>query len=194
MKGFCYGLNVYTESFDSPAKRGAQMYISHATVRDIVLGRLFTEEQEPYLDIIVDLAWMDTLVFAVSFQCRPDVQEAKRQELFRFLAFRWSRPADLADEAKAYVLPRICPDEDRRVTYDDLVAIHLMYGIHAARLNNVTDALVDWVDTAWEHGIRQQRVYLGERNGQVRDASGIVSDLSGILSSFGVARGLLPAA
>ena len=171
------------------------MRISHVETHDIVMKLLTEGKAEPNLGLIVDLAWIGTLVAEFAFQCPPEWRIEKKRQLANFLTVIEveTSPSWLLHAAKELEIPRDGGIRERGIGFEDLVIVRLVFRLRAARRQVPFEAtLLAWIDETWGYGIDQRKIYAGERRGLVQEIHECAATLADRLIIQGVHNSLLP--
>lgn len=169
------------------------MFISQEETRDIIQKHLTREFEEPHLDLIVDLTCMSVLIHELAFQCAPEIQENKKNELLEFVAYTWKNLGELQLKTKFYEISISCGSEERIPDSEDLFAICLLSRSLTTRAGGPSkEALTTWIKKMWEDSVRQQHVYNGNEEGNIQSKIGVVKNIAASLALFGARKGLLP--
>lgn len=175
------------------------MLITKERVSEYLKGFLTSEDQArlaQYLDLIIDLSWMGSIILEYGFQCSESTREESRKRFFETI-YR------LSDARKEAEVPVDMSQYEYRhqpvyqgshpLTIDDFAVVCDLYHKLVVEDKKVTeDKLIPWLEEAWDAGVHQQLVYNMEVEGGIMNEYGIITAFGAELAMFGDRKGLIP--
>lgn len=158
------------------------------------LNRFLMPEDKKHIELIIDLSWAGTIALEFGFQC-PESKQPEGKEKFIEIAQKINdaKKGVKVSGPLSYDYPIVFKFESKTPTYEDIgVVAQIFHTLVAVEKSISKEKMIEWLQEAWEGGVKQQKVYSMEEEGGILNEYGIVTNFGAFLSMFGKSKGFLP--